>query len=176
MNTYWKDQCWSCSSNTLATWWEEPTHWKRLWYWERVKTKEGGGRRIWLDSITNSMNPSLSKLGETLENRGAWCVQSMGSQRVRHDLATKQQHLLSYSSEGHMFNTARGVLKSRCLLDCISRCSEENPFSCLFQFLEASALWLMDFFLHLQLVFSMLPFLWFSLSHLFFHLKGLLWV
>ena len=32
---YWKDWCWSC--NTLATWWDEPTHWKRPWCWERFK-------------------------------------------------------------------------------------------------------------------------------------------
>ena len=32
----------SWSSNRLATWYEEPTHWKRLWYWERVKV---GGRQ-----------------------------------------------------------------------------------------------------------------------------------
>ena len=28
-NIHWKDWCWS--SNTLATWCKEPTHWKRLW-------------------------------------------------------------------------------------------------------------------------------------------------
>ena len=25
---HWKDGCWSLSSNTLATWWEELSHWK----------------------------------------------------------------------------------------------------------------------------------------------------
>ena len=29
LNIHWKDWCWSCSSNTLATWCEELTHWKR---------------------------------------------------------------------------------------------------------------------------------------------------
>ena len=32
----WK--VWSWSSNTLATWWEEGTHWKRPWCWDWFKT------------------------------------------------------------------------------------------------------------------------------------------
>ena len=32
-------RCWRWSSNTLATWCEELTHWKRPWSWERVKAK-----------------------------------------------------------------------------------------------------------------------------------------
>ena len=38
------DWWWSWNSNTLAIWCEEPTHWKRLWLWERLKAKgeEGG--------------------------------------------------------------------------------------------------------------------------------------
>jgi len=37
LNIHWKDWCWSWSSNTLAPWHEEPTHWKRPWCWERLK-------------------------------------------------------------------------------------------------------------------------------------------
>ena len=37
LNIHWKDWCWSWSSNTLATWCEELTHWIRLWCWERLK-------------------------------------------------------------------------------------------------------------------------------------------
>ena len=32
------------NSNTLATWCEELTHWKRPWWWERLKPGEGGNR------------------------------------------------------------------------------------------------------------------------------------
>ena len=36
LNIHWKDWCWSWISNTLATWCEGQTHWKRPWCWERL--------------------------------------------------------------------------------------------------------------------------------------------
>ena len=42
-----KDWCWSWNSNTLATWCEELTHWKRPWWWERMKAGGGGNDRGW---------------------------------------------------------------------------------------------------------------------------------
>ena len=45
----------------------------------------------WLDSIVNSTDMSLSKLQETVKDREAWHGAVHGSQRVRHNLATKQQ-------------------------------------------------------------------------------------
>ena len=38
LNIRCKDWCWF--SNTLATWCEELTHWKRPWCWERSRQKE----------------------------------------------------------------------------------------------------------------------------------------
>ena len=52
---FWKDWCWSWSSNTLATWCEELTQWERLWCWERLKVRgERGGRGWdgWMVSLT----------------------------------------------------------------------------------------------------------------------------
>ena len=53
---------------------------------------EGGRRRgrqrmRWLDGITNSMDVNLSKLWELVMDRRPGVLQSMGSQRVRHDWA-----------------------------------------------------------------------------------------
>ena len=47
LNIYWKDRCWSWNSNTLATWWEELTHLKRPWCWERLKAGGEGDDRGW---------------------------------------------------------------------------------------------------------------------------------
>ena len=38
LNIYWKDWCWS--SNSLATWYEEPTHRKRPWCWESLRQEK----------------------------------------------------------------------------------------------------------------------------------------
>ena len=45
----------------------------------------------WLDSVTDSMDMNLSKLGKTVRTEECEVLQSMGSQRVGHDLVTVQQ-------------------------------------------------------------------------------------
>ena len=69
---------------------EQLTHWKRPWCWARVRAGEGGNRG-WnerMASLTQSTWVSAS-------SRSWWwtgkpgMLQSMGSQRVRHDWATE---------------------------------------------------------------------------------------
>ena len=63
-------QDWSWSSNTLATWWEEPTHWKRPWCWGKNegKRRRGWQRMRWLAGIICSVDMTLSKLWEIVKD------------------------------------------------------------------------------------------------------------
>ena len=45
----------------------------------------------WLDGIINSNDMSLSKLQEVIRTGKPGVLQSMGLQRIGHDLATEQQ-------------------------------------------------------------------------------------
>ena len=70
LNIHWKDCCWS--SNTLATWCKELTHWKRPWCWKDWGKEKGVTEDERLDSITDSMDRSLSKVWETVKDRRTW--------------------------------------------------------------------------------------------------------
>ena len=75
LNTHWKDWCWSWSSNTLATWWGEPTYWKRPWCWERLRVRGKGDDRGWDSWITDSMEMSLWKI---VKDRESWSAAVYG--------------------------------------------------------------------------------------------------
>ena len=59
----------------------------------------------WLDSMTDSMDINLSKLLKIVKYREPGVLQSMVSQRVRHDLVTEQEQ--SYTA----FSTFAGIDK-----------------------------------------------------------------
>jgi len=79
------------AANTLATWFEEPTHWKRPWCWEKLKVRGEGDDRGW-----DGWMASPTQWSWVWVNSGSWwwtgrpgVLQSMGSQGVGHDWATE---------------------------------------------------------------------------------------
>ena len=91
LNNHWKDWCWSWSSNTLATWCEEPTQWKRLWCWEGLRAGGEEDDRGW-----DGRMASLTRWMWVWVNSGSWwwtgrpgVLRFMGLQRVGHDWATE---------------------------------------------------------------------------------------
>ena len=92
LGIHWKNQCGSWNSNTLATWWEELTHWKRPWCWERLKAGEED------DSVWDGWMASPTQWTWVWAGSGRWwwtgkpgMLQSMGLQSVGHDWVTEQQ-------------------------------------------------------------------------------------
>ena len=87
-----EDWCWSWSSNTLATWWKEPTHWKKPLCWEWLRVRGEGGNRGW-----DGWMASLTRWTwiwanwEIVKDWEAWYAAVPGSQIVGHDLVTQQQ-------------------------------------------------------------------------------------
>ena len=92
LNIHWKDWCWS--SNTLATWCEELTHWKRPRHWERLKAGGEWGDRGW-----DGWMASWTQWTWVWASSRSWwwtgkhdVLQSMGLQRTGHDWGTEQNN------------------------------------------------------------------------------------
>ena len=84
-------RCWSWSSNTLATWCEELSDWKRPWCWARLKAGGEWDKRGW-----DGWMASPSQWTWVWVNSGSWwwtgrpgILQFMGSQRIGHDRVTE---------------------------------------------------------------------------------------
>ena len=91
LSVHWKDWCWSWNSNTLVTWHEEPTYWKRPWSWERLRAGGEGDDRGW-----DGWMASLTQWKWVWVVSGSWwrtgrpgVLWFMGSRRVGHDWGTE---------------------------------------------------------------------------------------
>ena len=79
-------------AEALTTWCKEPTYWKRLWWWERLKVVGEGDDRGWDGWIT-----SPTRWTWVWVSSGSWwwtgkpgLMKSMGLQRVGHETSTEQ--------------------------------------------------------------------------------------
>ena len=91
LNIHWRYWCWIWNSNTLATWCEVLTYWKRPWCWERLKVGGKGDDRGW-----DGWMASPAQWTWVWVNSRSWwwtgrpgALQSMESQRVRHNWMTE---------------------------------------------------------------------------------------
>ena len=92
---HWWDWCWSWNSNTLVTWCEDLTHWKRPWGWERLKVGGEGDDRRWDDWMASPTQWTCI----WVDSGSCWTGKPgvllfMGSQRVRHDWETELTYIL----------------------------------------------------------------------------------
>ena len=85
---------------SLATSWEELTHWKRLWCWEGLGAKGEGDDRGW-----DGWMASLTRWTWAWVNFGSWwwtgrpgVLRFLGSQRVGHDWTTELNWTCSWVS------------------------------------------------------------------------------
>ena len=99
ITTLWINWCtmmlylWCWSSNPM----EELTHRKRLWFWDRLKAGGEGGDRGW-----EGWMASPTRWTWIWANSRRWwrtwkphVLQSLGLQRVGHDLMTEQQQIVT---------------------------------------------------------------------------------
>ena len=77
------------------------------------RRKRGQQRMRLLDGISDSVDMSLSKLWEIVKDRVPGVAQSMGLQRVGHELVTEQQHLLELTPKRCPFHNRGLECKSR---------------------------------------------------------------
>ena len=90
LNIHWKD--WRTDAEAPMLWLPNAKSWLTGKYLDEGKRRRGQQRMRCFDSMMHSMDISLSKLWETVKY--IWepgMLQSMGLQRVSHNLATEKQ-------------------------------------------------------------------------------------
>ena len=115
LNVHWKD--WY--SNTLATWCQELTHLKRPQCWKRLRARGEGNDRGWDGWMASPTQATWVRI-----NSWSWwwtgmpdVLQSMGSQRVRHNWVTELNWTFLQKK---IYRTSTICKYNNCLLKVIS--------------------------------------------------------
>ena len=75
--------CWSWNFNTLATWCEELTHWKRPWCWEGLWAGGEGDDRGWDDWMASPTQQTWV----WVNSRSWWWTERPGCAAIQGDVA-----------------------------------------------------------------------------------------
>ena len=93
LNIHWKVWCCSWNSNTVATWWEELTHWKRTLMLGKIegrrRRKQNRGWDGWMASPTQWTWVWVNSRSWWWTGRPG-VLQSMGPQRIGYDWVTER--------------------------------------------------------------------------------------
>ena len=111
-------RCWNWSSNTLATWRKEPTHWKSPWCWERLRAGGEGSDRGWDVWMALSLNghdyePALGDMEgqESLVCCSPWGSKELGTTEWLNDNRLLEQILeVLSSSVQNFYHSSLGAL------------------------------------------------------------------
>ena len=97
---------WSWNSNTLVTWCEELTHFKRPLLGNIEDGRRRGRQRMrWSDGIADSMDKSLSALGELVIDGEAWRPVFHWVAKSPTQLSDWTDWLIKYTCRQHHFNS-----------------------------------------------------------------------
>ena len=79
MNIHWRDWCWKWSFNTLGTWCDELSHWKKLCCWERLRAGGKGGDRGWDGWMASQTRHEFQQIpGDSRGQRSLACYSPWG--------------------------------------------------------------------------------------------------
>ena len=106
LGVHWKDWCWSWNSNNLVTWFEELTHWKRPWHWERLKVGREGDNWGW-----DGWMASLTQWTWVWVNSSSWWWTREAWRAAVHGVAKSQTRLSEWTELNDFWQTLKNYLE-----------------------------------------------------------------